>query len=85
METVVRTVRPQKRGKILTTFVPLAPEKILVDKKIDLLVGLFHVMWEDMPRPMTYRIRLADLVAKSGNYLGSQIECGFPERHVIEC
>ncbi len=86
METIVKTLDTSRETtKIPTTFIPLAPDKILVDEKIDLLVGLFHIMWEDMPHPKTYRIKLADCVSKEGTYVGSQVEYGFPRRHVVQC
>lgn len=86
MVTVTATIRPQPIvAKIPTTFVPLAPDRILVDKEIDLLVGLFHIMWEDMPHRRTYSLRLADIVSKNGNYVGCQIECGFPHKQIIRC
>ena len=62
--------------KIPTTFVPLAPEKLIVEENIDLLVGVFHIMWADMPRRRTYRVRLQELVSGSGNYFGTRLKCG---------
>jgi hypothetical protein len=63
----------EEQDKIPTAFVSLAPEKLLIDRDIDVLVGLFHIMWEDMPRPRTYSIRLADSVSRLGSYLGCSL------------
>ena len=65
-----------KWEKIPTTFVPMAPEKLLVEKNIDVLVGLFHIMWEDMPRRRTYHLKLEDLVSPEGYYIGASLKCG---------
>ena len=62
--------------KIPTAFVSLAPEKLITSDKVDVLVGLFHIMWDDMPRRRTYRIRLQDLVSGSGDYSGASLICG---------
>jgi hypothetical protein len=63
-------------SKIPTTFVPLAPEKLLFDDNADVLVGLFHIMWEDMPRRRTYKLCLKELVSSFGDYSGSSLVCG---------
>ncbi len=64
------------RDKIPTALVPLAPEKLVVEKNMDVLVGVFHIMWDDMPRRRTYQLRLQDLVSGSGEYFGSSLKCG---------
>ncbi|MGI0084618.1 MAG: hypothetical protein ACREBQ_06005, partial [Nitrososphaerales archaeon] len=46
----------------------------------DLLCGLFHIMWADMPKPSTYALKLADLFSFSGEYLGSRLECTHPKK-----
>ena len=76
--TVVRYLDTSNFGnKIPTTFVPLGPEKILIEGAgIDVLVGVFHIMWEDMPRRRTYAIRLAESVSLEGRYLGASLNCG---------
>ncbi|MHB8567992.1 MAG: hypothetical protein ACYC7D_14435 [Nitrososphaerales archaeon] len=75
-----------KRAKIPTTFVPLAPEDIDIrDEEADLLFGLFHIMWKDMPRPRTYRIRLVDKISSSGKYIGCTLECRNQRSIKIEC
>jgi hypothetical protein len=65
--------------KIPTSLVSLSPDKLLAEKHIDVLVGLFHIMWEDMPRPRTYSIRLADLVSFEGDYVGAALNEGKSE------
>jgi len=83
--TVVKVISKSDRmEKIPTSLVSLSPEKILAENQIDVLVGLFHIMWEDMPRPRTYSIRLADLVSLDGDYLGSSLKHGVSESHTIE-
>ena len=75
--TVVRKLSlSDKREKIPTTFVPMAPEKLIVEDNIDVLSGVFHIMWEDMPRRRTYRLRLEELVSTEGHYLGTNLRCG---------
>jgi hypothetical protein len=69
-ETVITALKTGKRAVIPTTFVPLAPDRILIEKKVDVLFGLFHIMWQDMPRPRSYRIRLSDEVGRDGKYIG---------------
>jgi hypothetical protein len=66
----------EKRDKIPTTFVSLAPEKLVIENGIDILVGVFHIMWDDMPRRRTYQIRLSDLVTSVGDYSGTSLTCG---------
>ncbi len=70
--------------KIPTSLVSLSPDKILAEKQIDVLVGLFHIMWEDMPRPRTYSLRLADLVNFEGDYVGSALNRGPSGSNVLE-
>jgi hypothetical protein len=70
-------------GKIPTTLVPLAPEKILLGENADLLVGVFHIMWADMPRRRTYPICLQDLISNSGDYLGTRLSCGTLEKDLL--
>jgi len=66
-----------RRGTIPTTFVPLAPTELSFDgKRADLLFGVFHIMWRDMPRPRTYEVRLADYVSEEGSYVGCALLCG---------
>jgi len=69
--------------KIPTTFVSLAPEKLVIEEHADLLVGVFHIMWSDMPRRRTYRLRLQDLVSGSGDYFGTSLKCGFSEEDLL--
>jgi hypothetical protein len=71
-------------GKIPTAFVPLAPDKLVVKNDIDVLVGVFHIMWEDMPRRRTYQIRLQDLISESGEYFGTRLRCGSDQRELIQ-
>jgi hypothetical protein len=75
--TVVRELSfDNKREKIPTTFVPMAPEKLIVEENIDVLAGVFHIMWEDMPRRRTYRLAMEDLVSPDGYYIGADLRCG---------
>ena len=75
--TVVRKLSlGDKRDKIPTTFVPMAPEKLVVEENIDVLAGVFHIMWEDMPCRRTYRLALQDLVSPDGYYIGADLRCG---------
>ena len=70
----------ENRGKIPTTFIPLVPEKLAIDGKgIDLLFGVFHIMWSDMPSRRTYAIRLCDTISNDGSYLGSELVSSFPK------
>ncbi|MGA2876629.1 MAG: hypothetical protein ABSE82_13960 [Nitrososphaerales archaeon] len=86
VETVIETLRTEgKRAIIPTTFVPLSPDKLLFGKEIDLLFGLFHIMWQDMPKPRTYTARLADKVTREGNYMGCCLVCGFPGTRIFKC
>jgi hypothetical protein len=65
--------------KIPTTFVNLAPERITLDFiGIDVLGGVFHIMWSDMPTRRTYGIRLADHFSTEGNPIGTSLICTFP-------
>lgn len=68
--------KSERIEKIPTSFVPLTPDKLVAEKQVDVLVGLFHIMWEDMPRPRTYSIRLADLVSFEGEYIGAALKRG---------
>ena len=83
--TVVKILSEDQstREKIPTSLVSLSPDKILAGKQIDVLVGLFHIMWEDMPRPRTYSLRLADLVSFDGEYVGSVLNRGPAESSAI--
>ena len=74
----------EKRAVIPTTLVPLAPDKMCIEKELDVLFGLFHIMWSDMPKPMTYRIRLAEHVTTLGDYSGCCLRVGFPRSHTIK-
>jgi len=65
--------------KIPTTLVSMAPDKLLIEKDIDVLVGVFHIMWEDMPRRRTYKIRLCDAVSFDGTYVGCSLKVGFSQ------
>jgi len=69
--------------KIPTTFVPLAPEKLVIGEYADLLVGVFHIMWSDMPKRRTYLLRLQDLVSISGDYAGTKLKCGTSNDDVL--
>jgi len=73
----------ETRGQIPTAFVSLAPEKLIVEEDIDVLVGLFHIMWDDMPRRRTYRLRLRDVVTASGDYFGTSLACGSLEKDLL--
>ncbi len=85
-ETIVTSLYVEDgRGLIPTTFVPLAPDRLLIERELDVLFGLFHIMWRDMPRPMTYQIRLADHVTIDGDYVGSFLKLGFPRSRTIKC
>lgn len=71
----------KERAKIPTTFLPLSPDKIPFQQgSADVLCGLFHIMWADMPKPTTYELRLADLFSSSGEYQGSRLECAYPKK-----
>jgi hypothetical protein len=69
--------------KIPTTFVSLAPEKLVIEEHADLLVGVFHIMWSDMPRRRTYQLRLQELVSGSGDYFGTSLKCGSSEEDLL--
>jgi hypothetical protein len=86
-ETIVKSLPLEKeRGVIPTTFVPLAPDKIvLVEDRLDVLFGLFFIMWRDMPRPMAFRIRLSDQVTANGAYAGCYLKFGFPRAKTVKC
>ena len=76
--TVLKVLPKTDRGdKIPTSLVALSPDKIIAESQIDVLVGLFHIMWEDMPHPRTYSIRLAELVSVEGEYVGTSLKEGF--------
>jgi hypothetical protein len=72
------------RGKIPTSFLSLSPDRLIVEENIDVLVGVFHIMWDDMPRRRTYQIRLQDLVSKSGDYFGTSLKCGTSKDDVLQ-
>jgi hypothetical protein len=74
----------QGTGKIPTTFVSLSPEKLSLDREADLLCGVFHIMWSDMPQPRSYAVRLADLFSGEGVYLGTKLRCSFPSRSIFD-
>ena len=64
------------REKTPTVFVPLTPERFVFDDTgADLLYGLFHFAWRDMPSPRTYVVRLADAIGRDGKYKGSFLMC----------
>lgn len=66
----------QPQNKIPTTLVPLAPDVLRIDSdEVDMLSGVFHIMWSDMPRPRTYRLRLTDMFSADGGHAGSWLEC----------
>jgi hypothetical protein len=70
--------------KIPTTFVNLAPEKMALDLiGMDVLGGVFHIMWSDMPTRRTYGIRLADHYTSEGNPVGTSLICTFPKETKI--
>ncbi len=87
LETVVAKLESNhEKAKIATTFIPLAPDKILFGlSEVDLLVGVFHIMWEDMPSPRSYGLRLADNISSDGKYLGCTLLCSFPRERNIPC
>ena len=60
----------EERAVIPTTFIPLAPDQNLDRREIDVLFGLFHIMWKDMPKPRTYPFRLSRPSNKTGKLLG---------------
>jgi hypothetical protein len=69
-----------KRTKIPTTFVPLSPELIsLGSSQIDLLCGVFHIMWQDMPKPRSYGLKLMEGLSFDGDYLGCALVSTFPK------
>ena len=75
--TVLKILSKSARDeKIPTSLVSLSPDKIVAENQIDVLVGLFHIMWQDMPRPRTYSIRLADLISFEGEYIGTSLKRG---------
>ncbi len=62
-----------------TTFVPLCPDRIRFDNGMaDLLFGVFHVKWADMPKPSTYALKISDSVSREGSYIGAKLETKFP-------
>jgi hypothetical protein len=64
-----------------TTFVPLCPDRIKFDNGMaDLLFGVFHVKWADMPKPSTYALKISDLVSREGSYIGARLETKFPAK-----
>ncbi len=72
------------RTKIPTTFVPLAPEKLAIDRsEVDLMCGVFHIMWSDMPSPRTYGVKLSERLSFDGEYLGCSVVCTFPTVRTI--
>lgn len=73
---LVRLQTKEDPGKIPTTFVPLAPERIDFRGNADILVGLFHVMWLDMPSRRIYRLKLSDFVSEDGVCVGCRLFCG---------
>ncbi len=77
-------VSNSEREKIPTTFVNLAPEKIVLDLVgIDVLGGVFHIMWSDMPARRTYGVRLSDHYTHDGTSAGSSLICTFPTERII--
>jgi hypothetical protein len=75
-----------KRAKIPTTFIALAPERLSFgSSEVDLLSGVFHIMWQDMPRPLSYGVKLTDSLSSDGNYLGCVLVCTFPQEKSISC
>jgi hypothetical protein len=75
-----------KRTEIPTTFIPLAPERLSFGPSgVDLLYGVFHIMWKDMRNPKSYGIKLTDNFSPLGKYLGCVLVCTFPERRNISC
>ena len=84
IETVIESFETEERVVIPTTFVPLAPDRILIGDEIDVLFGLFHIMWKDMPKPRIYPIRLAERLTKRGSYLGCSLECGAQQTRTIK-
>jgi hypothetical protein len=68
-----------------TTFVPLTPEKIQFEEdSVDVLFGLFHVKWSDMPRPATYSVKIAERLTSEGVYLGTRLECKYPKNFSVQ-
>ncbi|HZW55103.1 MAG TPA: hypothetical protein VFF30_02340 [Nitrososphaerales archaeon] len=71
-------------NKIPTTFIPLAPDALRITQDgLDVLSGVFHIMWRDMPQPRTYRLRLSNLISFDGEYAGCWLECD--GSHKIAC
>jgi hypothetical protein len=70
--------------EIPTTFLALSPDKIQFEQgRADLLFGVFHMKWSDMPKPSTYAIKISDPVVSDGTYVGTQLECKYPKELVI--
>jgi hypothetical protein len=86
-ETIFAKIQSDhKSTKIPTTFVPLAPERISFGPRgVDILSGVFHIMWQDMPNPRSYGIRLTDNFSLVGEYLGCILVCTFPREKSISC
>ncbi len=84
-ETFVKSLEFKAEKVIPTTFVPLAPDKIFSGEQIDLLFGVFHIMWKDMPKPKGYSLRLAEEISSEGSYLGCRLKYGFMHTETIEC
>lgn len=76
----------EERGKIPTTFIALAPERIIFDTTgADVLCGVFHIMWSDMPTRRSYGLRLADKYSWEGERSGCFLICTFPLSNSILC
>ena len=72
--------------KIPTTFISLSPEKVSFESgSVDLLFGVFHIMWSDMPKRRSYGLRLADQFSSQGDYLGCNLVCTFPHEGKVSC
>lgn len=81
LKIVSHVLAARERSKIPTTLVPLSPDKIPIGKgRADILCGVFHIMWSDMPKPSSYEVRLAELLSGSGDYIGPRLECTHPKR-----
>ena len=86
LETLKIPVESKKgeRACIPTTLVPLSPEKIFFENnEADLLFGLFHIMWRDMPRRRVYKLRLLERISFAGEYIGSSLVCHNPDKKIL--
>ena len=82
--SLIQLGKNEKLTTIPTTLIPLSPFEITFEgSTADILHGLFHIMWKDMPRPRTYKLRLSERVSEKGEYIGPFLELQDDKR--IKC